>query len=240
MADLAFYIAAIEGFTPSFAILYLLWGKLEGLFHEKKMFWNYFIGWIIGVIIAIFFLISKYSVAPYLDLSLLFVIFFALFTESFKFVYLNFPKNRENYELPYFGFALSLGISAIWAVSIIYQYFRYAHLNENEFIIAIISMFLLSFALSSIHAGTGAILGYGVYKKERKKYLLNAFEWQILFNFTLLPLIWNLNPIYYFIGIIIGVPYLYFKVYKGVLLNVIPREVKEKWFKAKEERGEKL
>jgi hypothetical protein len=240
MSDWAFYIGAIVGFTPSFAILYLSWGKLEGLFHEKKMFWNYFIGWIIGVIIAIFFLISKYSVGAYLDLSILFVIFFALFTESFKFVYLNFPKKRGDYELPYFGFALGLGISAIWSVSVIYQYFRYANLSEAQFIIAIISMFLLSFGLSSIHAATGAIIGYGIFKGERKRYLLKAFELQILFNLTLLPLIWGLNPIYYFFGIFIGVPYLYSKVYKGVLLNVIPREVGDRWVKERKAEKEKL
>ncbi|ADD07824.1 hypothetical protein [Candidatus Aciduliprofundum boonei] len=240
MADIPFYIATIVGFVPSFALLYIYWGKLEGLFHEKKMFWNYFIGWIMGVIIAIFFLISKYSVGGYLDLSIIFVIFFALFTESFKFIYLNFPKKRGNYELPYFGFALGLGISAIWAVAIVYQYLKYEQLNEINYVIAIVSLFLFSMGLSAIHASTGAIIGYGIYKGEKERFLLKAFALQIIFNFTLLPLIWNLYPLYYFFGIFIGMPYLYSKVYKGVLINVIPKEVKRKWLKERRERGERL
>jgi len=238
MADLAFYIATIVGFVPSFAILYFYWGKLEGLFHEKKMFWNYFIGWIMGVIIAVFFLISKYSVGAYLDLSILFVIFFALFTESFKFIYLNFPKKRGDYELPYFGFALGLGISAIWSVAVVYQYLRYEQLSEVEYAISIVSLFLFSLGLSAMHAATGAIMGYGIYKGEKERYLLKAFVLQILFNFTILPLIWNLYPLYYFLGIFIGMPYLHSKVYKGVLINVIPREVKRRWLKERREKGE--
>ncbi len=240
MADLSFYAASIIGFVPSFIILYFSWGKLEGLFHEKKMFWNYFIGWIMGVIIAIFFLISQYSVADYLDLSILFVVFFAIFTESFKFIYLNFPKKRGDYELPYFGFALGLGISAIWAVALAYQYLKYHQLNNIEYSVTIISFFLLSTALSSIHASTGAIMGYGIYKGEKERFLLHSFGLQIIFNLTLLPLIWNLNPLYYFLGIFIALPYLYSKVYKGVLVNVIPREVKRKWLKERRERGEGL
>ncbi|EDY35064.1 hypothetical protein ABOONEI_1350 [Aciduliprofundum boonei T469] len=94
--------------------------------------------------------------------------------------------------------------------------------------------------LSAIHASTGAIIGYGIYKGEKERFLLKAFALQIIFNFTLLPLIWNLYPLYYFFGIFIGMPYLYSKVYKGVLINVIPKEVKRKWLKERRERGERL
>ncbi len=140
--DLNFYVATILGFVPSFGIFYFVWGKLEGLFNEKKMFWNYFIGWIFGIIIAIFFLILKYSIYSYLDLSLIFIIIFAVFTESFKYIYLNLPKKRGDYEQPYYGFALGLGISAIWSVSIIYQYLIYTTPEQVEYVLIIISFFL--------------------------------------------------------------------------------------------------
>jgi hypothetical protein len=237
--DLNFYVATIIGFVPSFGILYFAWGKLEGLFNEKKMFWNYFIGWLFGIIIAIFFLILKYSLYSYLDLSILFVIIFAIFTESFKFIFLNLPKKRGDYEQPYYGFALGLGISAIWSVSIIYQYLIYTTLDQLNYGITIISFLLLSIALSAIHASSGAILGYGIYRKEGLNSLMQAIGLQILFNFTLLPLIWGMHPIYYFIGIFIAIPYLYFKVYKGVLINVIPKGVRKKWRREKEKSSQK-
>ena len=237
--DMNFYVATIIGFVPSFAILYFAWGKLEGLFNEKKMFWNYFIGWLFGIVIAIFFLILKYSLYSYLDLSLLFILIFAVFTESFKFIFLNLPKKRGDYEQPYYGFALGLGISAIWSVSIIYQYLIYTSLDQLNFAVTIISFFLFSIALSSIHASTGAVLGYGIYKKEGFNGLLHAIGLQIIFNSTLLPLIWGMHPVYYFLGIFVAVPYLYFKVYKGVLLNVIPKGVRRKWKKGREKLSQK-
>lgn len=239
MPDVPFLVSTIVGFIPSFGILYFAWGKLEGIFSEKQMFWNYFIGWIMGVVIAIFFLILKYSVSAYLDLSIIFVIFFAIFTESLKYIYLNIPKKRENYQLPYQGFALGLGISALWAVAIIYQYLKYANLNPTEYIVGIISFFLFSTGIASIQASAGAMLGYGIFKGEGERYLLKSMGVMAIFNLTLLPLVWDLNPIYYIFGFFIGIPYLYFKVYKGVLVNVIPREVKLKWLKERRKvRGE--
>ncbi len=239
MPDIPFLIATIEGFVPSFGILYFVWGKLEGLFNEKKLFWNYFVGWIMGVMIAIFFLILKYSVGAYLDLSIIFVLLFAILTESLKYVYLNIPKNRGSYQLPYHGFALGLGISALWSVSLIYQFLKYTTLEDAQYIIAMLSLFLFSIALAAIQSSTGAILGYGIYSREGERYMLKAIGIQALFNLTLLPLVWDLSPVYYFLGLFIAIPYLYSKVYKGVLINGIPREVKLKWLKErKEARGE--
>ncbi len=239
MPDVPFLVATIVGFVPSFGILYFAWGKLEGLFNEKQMFWNYFLGWIMGVFIAVFFLILKYSVGAYLDLSLMFLVFFAIFTESLKYIYLNIPKKRKNYQLPYQGFALGLGISALWAVAVIYQYLRYANLNDAQYIIGIISFFLFSTGIAAIHASTGAMMGYGIFNREGERFLLKSMGIMIIFNLTLLPLVWEMNPVYYIFGFSIGIPHLYFKVYKGVLVNVIPQEVKSKWQRERKKvRGE--
>ncbi len=233
--DLNFYAAAIIGFIPSFGILYFAWGKLEGLFSEKKLFLNYFIGWILGIIIAIFFLITMIAVWGFLDLSILFILFFGMFTELVKYVYLNRPKIRGDYALTYYGFALGLGLASIWNLALTYYYLRYASMiNLYEYAGTAISLLLLSLAMASIHASTGALIGYGIYTKNWEKYLLQSFAFQIMFNISLLPYIWGLPYPLYFWGIIVGIPVLYFKVYKGVLISTIPAKVMKKWVKTRE------
>ena len=231
--DWNFYISAVVGFIPSFGILYASWGKLEGLFSEKKLFFNYFVGWIIGIIIAVFFLISMISVSSYLDLSIFFVVIFAIFTEMAKFIYLNTPKKRKDYSLPYYGFAFGLGIAAIWSVSMSYYYLRIP-LSNVDYAGAVVSFLLFSIGMSTMHAATGALLGYGIYKKFWEKYLLQSFGYMVLFNFTLLPFIWGSHYLYFFFGILIGVPVMYYKVYKGVLILTIPKKVMRKWKKEQE------
>ncbi len=231
--DWNFYVSAIVGFVPSFGILYASWGKLEGLFSEKKLFFNYFIGWIVGIPIAIFFLIGMVSVRAYLDLSIFFIILFAIFTEMAKYIYLNTPKKKDDYALPYYGFAFGLGISAIWSVSLTYYYLRIPMDNAN-YAGASLSFLLLALAMASVHASTGSMLGFGIYKKFWEKYLLHSFGYAILFNFSLLPFIWGMPYFLYFWGLLVGIPILYYKVYKRILIYTIPKKVMREWRKNRE------
>jgi hypothetical protein len=233
--DWNFFVASAIGFIPSFGILYFLWGKYEGLFDEKYLFFNYFIGWIMGLFVAVFFLILASSVYYLLDLSILSMVFFALFTEMFKYVYLNRPKYRGNYRLTFYGMSIGLGMGGIWIVALSYFYLSRYPSNGFDYGVASLSFLILSTALSAIHGATGSLIGYGIYKGLQEKYLLQSFGYQILFNFTLLPFIWLFPPIYYFWGIIIAIPVLYYKVYKGVFLHTIPKKVMKKW---KERKGE--
>jgi len=219
--DMAFYLAVLIGFTPSFGILYLVWGKFEGNFNERRLFWNYFIGWFMGILIAIFFLLLKYSTGPYLDMSILFVIFFAIFTVLVKFIYLNFPKKLKDYQLPYNGFALGLGIAALWSVAISYQFLSYYAMSGGETAVTAISFLLLSIGIAGVQASSGAMLGFGIYRKYGFLSIYEPILYEIVFNLTLLPLVWNMYPLYYFFGIFIAIPLLYYKVYKGILPKAI-------------------
>ncbi len=232
--DMPFYLSVLIGFVPSFAILYLVWGKFEGVFKEKRLFWNYFVGWILGILVGVFFLILKYSSAPYLDISLLFVLFFAIFTATLKFMYLNFPKKLKDYQLPYNGFSLGLGIAALWSIAISYQYLTYYSYQGYELALLVVSLFLFSVGLSAMQASSGAIMGFEIYKKYGFLALYRPILYEAVFNLTLLPIVWNLHPLYYFLGIFVAVPILYYKVYKGVLYSVLPAEVKRKWAKERE------
>ena len=233
--DWDFFVSSVVGFVPSFGILYFAWGKLEGLFNERKLFFNYFVGWIVGIIISVFFLIILVSTRAYLDLSIFSVILFAIFTEMFKYIYLNTPKNRKKYQLPYYGFALGLGIGAIWCVSLMYYYLRNVNLDSLGYLLVVIYFLIFSTSLSSIHACTGAFLGYGIYKKYPEKYLLISLGYMSIFNLTLLPFMWGMYPLFYIFGIIISIPLLYLKIYKGILIYTIPKEVMKKWKKERRE-----
>ena len=233
--DWNFFVASVIGFVPSFIVLYFVWGKYEGLFDEKYLFFNYFVGWIMGLVIGVFFLIMMASVWYLLDLSIISLVFFAIFTEMFKYIYLNRPSFRGNYRLTFYGLSLGLGIGAIWLVSLAYYYLRNYPSDYGDYTVSVFSFFMLGVALSAVHGATGAMLGYGIYKKNAEKYLLSSFGYQILFNFTLLPLMWLFPPVYYFFGLIIGIPVLYYKVYKEILPYTIPKKVMKRW---KEEKRE--
>ena len=157
--DMPFYLSVLIGFVPSFAILYIVWGKFEGVFNEKRLFWNYFVGWILGILIAIFFLMIKYSVSPYLDMSILFVVFFAIFTVLVKFIYLNFPKKLKDYQLPYNGFALGLGIAALWGLAMSYQILAYSELSNSQLILYFTSLLIMSTALAPFNPHREPCLG---------------------------------------------------------------------------------
>jgi len=218
--DVNFYIASIIGFLPSFLVFYLTWGKIEGYFDEKSLFKSYFIGWLMGIPIAVFFLILKSSVYTALDLSILSLIFFAIFTEMFKFIYLNMPSKRKSREVPFSGFALGLGIGAIWSVAIIYQYYMNTPLTQSSYLLASLYFLVFSFSLSAIHAVTGTWLGMGLLEGNTERYMLRAFLMQMIFNLTLLPLIWGFPPPWYLGGVVLATPLLYYKVYKGYMLRL--------------------
>ncbi len=229
--DENFFIASLIGFIPSFGILYFVWGKLEGAFGEKSLFKNYISGWISGLFIAIFFLILKASSMEYLDLSLFSILLFALFTEMFKYMYLMHFARRIKRELSYYGFALGLGIGAIWLVAMMYQYITYIGDASVPSWLVDICFLGFSLSLSAIHASSGALIGYGIYKKDPEKYLLMAMGIQAIFNLSLLPFFWNLPAYFYIVSLPYSLVILHQKIYKGVLIKSAPKEVRKRWIK---------
>lgn len=221
--DIIFQISAMIGIAPAFILLYVIWDKFENLFDERVLFFNLITGLIIGTAIAAIFLLISYSSSKYIDLSLIFIITFAFFTELIKFIFLNRKKAQKTYTVTFNGMTFGLGIGAIWTVALTYYYSR------TFFNIYIAFYFvLLSFAFSLIHSSTGSIIGYGIYINRRMRYLFNAILIMILFNFTLLPYIWGFPPYYSVISLIIAVLVFYYLIYNGILIDTLPQELKRK------------
>jgi hypothetical protein len=225
--DVIFEISSMIGIAPAFILLYIIWGKFENFFDERLLFFNLVIGLIIGTAIAAIFLLISYSSAKYIDLSLIFIVTFAFFTELFKFIFLNRKKAQRTYIVTFNGMTFGLGIGAIWAVALTYYYSRmYFNIYIAFYFI------LLSFAFSLIHSSTGSIIGYGIYINKRMRYLFNAILIMVLFNFTLLPYIWGFPPYYSVISLIIAIVVFYYLIYNRILIDTLPQELKRKWRKA--------
>lgn len=224
--DIIFQISAIIGIAPAFVLLYFIWDKFENFFDEKFLFFNLVMGLIIGTAIAAVFLLISYSSSKYIDLSFIFIITFAFFSELIKFIFLNRKKTSKTYTVTFNGMTFGLGIGAIWTVALTYYYSRMFFNIYIAFYFVI-----MSFAFSLIHSSTGAIIGYGIYVNRRMKYLFNAILIMILFNFTLLPYIWGFPPYYSVISLVIAVPVFYYIVYNRILIDTLPQELKRKWRK---------
>lgn len=224
--DIIFQISAIIGIAPAFVLLYFVWDKFENFFDEKLFFFNLVMGLIIGTFIAAIFLLISYSSSKYIDLSFIFLVTFAFFTELFKFIFLNRKRAQRTYIVTFNGLTFGLGIGAIWAVALTYYYSR---IFFNVYIA--FYFVIMSFAFSLIHSSTGSIIGYGIYTNRRMKYLFNAILIMIVFNLSLIPYIWGFPPYYSLISLIIALPVFYYMIYNGILLDTLPQELKRKWRK---------
>ncbi|MEM4057868.1 MAG: hypothetical protein QXO58_06090 [Thermoplasmata archaeon] len=229
--DIIFQISAIIGIAPAFVLLYFIWNKFENFFDEKLLFFNLVMGLIIGTFVAAVFLLISYSSSKYIDLSIIFIITFAFFSELIKFLFLNRKRTSRTYIVTFNGMTFGLGIGAIWAVALTYYYSRIFFDIYIAFYFVI-----MSFAFSLIHSSTGAMIGYGIYVNRRMKYLFNAILIIILFNFTLLPYIWGFPPYYSVISLIIAVPIFYYLIYNRILIDTLPQELKRKWRKRSYEK----
>ncbi len=162
------------GVIPALIVLYLGLKGYEGHFKEKLIFLTFIVGIVIGFISALIELFTTQSIG-----ILLYIVLFPVLEQLFKTIVLNIGRFQEKQETVIYGLSLGLGFGSVFTpASIILGNFQEINLS---FIAAIIG----SFGIILFHAGTGVIIGYGVYAHKLTTYVTIA----VLMHFVITSII---------------------------------------------------
>jgi hypothetical protein len=128
----------------------------------------FIVGIIIGFISAVIELLTQ-------NIGLIiYIILFPILEQLFKTIVLNMGRFQEKQETTIYGLPLGLGFGSVFTpAAIILGNFQEINLS---FIAAIIG----SFGIILFHAGTGVLIGYGVYAHRLSTYLTAAILLQIV------------------------------------------------------------
>jgi hypothetical protein len=161
------------GIVPALIVLYIGLKGYEGHFKDKLIFLTFIVGIIIGFISAVIELLTQ-------NIGLLFyIMLFPILEQLFKTIVLNIGRFQEKQETTIYGLCLGLGFGSVFTpAAIILGNFQEVNLS---FIAAIIG----SFGIILFHAGTGVLIGYGVYVHKLSTYLTIA----ILLHFVITTVI---------------------------------------------------
>ncbi|MCX6661643.1 MAG: protease PrsW [Euryarchaeota archaeon] len=161
------------GIIPALIVLYIGLKGYEGHFKDRLIFLTFLVGIIIGFVSAVIELFTQY-------IGLLFyIMLFPILEQLFKTIVLNIGRFQEKQETTIYGLSLGLGFGSVFTpAAIILGNFQEVNLS---FIAAIIG----SFGIILFHAGTGVLIGYGVYSHKLSTYVTIA----ILLHFVITTVI---------------------------------------------------
>jgi len=148
------------GIIPALFLLFLGLKGYDGYYKEKIVFLTFIIGIILGVISAVMEILS-------LSIGLLIIILFPILEQILKLILLNIGRFQKQKSTVIYGLSLGLGFGSVFIpISLILANI------ETESILIIASILIGSLGFILLHAGTGILLGYGVYKGKILKYYL--------------------------------------------------------------------
>jgi len=148
------------GIIPALFLLFLGLKGFDGYYKDKIVFLSFIIGIILGVISAAMEILS-------LSLGILIIVLFPILEQILKLIILNFSRLQKQKSTVIYGLSLGLGFGSVFTpISIILANF------ETDSIIIIASVIIGSFGIILLQAGTGIILGYGVFTGKILKYFL--------------------------------------------------------------------
>ena len=148
------------GIIPALFLLFLGLKGFDGYYKDKIVFLSFIIGIILGVISAAMEILS-------LSLGILIIVLFPILEQILKLIILNVSRLQKQKSTVIYGLSLGLGFGSVFTpISIILANF------ETDSIIIITSVIIGSFGIILLQAGTGIILGYGVFTGKILKYFL--------------------------------------------------------------------
>ncbi|MFE3846288.1 protease PrsW [Thermoplasmatota archaeon] len=148
------------GIIPALFLLFLGLKGFDGYYKDKIVFLSFIIGIILGVISAAMEILS-------LSLGILIIVLFPILEQILKLIILNVSRLQKQKSTVIYGLSLGLGFGSVFTpISIILANF------ETDSIIIIASVIIGSFGIILLQAGTGIILGYGVFTGKILKYFL--------------------------------------------------------------------
>ena len=180
-------LVALIGFGPMAAVLYLGLRPHAERFDYAKSTSMLFIGIIAGVFLAVAHMIAEYGVTVAPGLLLIEVIF-ALITSLFILFVFNRPRFAASHESPFFGAVLGGGLGSMVPLGLGYRIIRTPSAAAGFLTPEILSQ-LLAFAFIQVAmmASAGALVAYGVYRREVLQFTAYAASVQIAVYAIMIP-----------------------------------------------------
>lgn len=179
------------GIIPALALVYLIIRKWTGNYQEKMVFLMFVFGIISGFTVIF--------VEFYVGLTTLleFVIIFRLIEIMGKMIILNLRRFQEKQETVLYGLVLGLGFGSIYPpVSLL----LINAVSVSTF--DIISVLIGSIGMILIQGSTGALLGYGVFKRNLIIPISVTLLLHVIFHYLLFELVFTWTWILFLGGII--------------------------------------
>jgi hypothetical protein len=192
------------GIIPALALVYLIIRKWTGQFQEKLVFLLFVFGIISGfTIIFVEFYIGFTTLIEY-------VIIFRFIEIMGKTIILNIPRFQEKQHTVLYGLVLGLGFGSIYPpVSLLL-------VNSIDVsFVHVMSILIGSLGMLLIQGSTGALIGFGVFKRKLLVFLTGSLVIQIVVQYLLFSLVLSWTWILIIAGIL-----LYAIVMKKIVLPV--------------------
>lgn len=200
------------GIIPALALVYLIIRKWTGQYQEKLIF-----------LLFVFGIISGFTVTFtefYINLSNLieFVILFRFIEIMAKTVILNLPRFQEKHQTVLYGAVLGLGFGSIYPpVSLLL--INTVAVSPLE----VVSVLIGSLGMLLIQGSTGALIGYGVFKRN----LILPVGISLVFHIIYQYLLFNLAFLWTW-TLFIGGIFVYFLVMKRIVFPVLKQSERRK------------
>ena len=154
---------AIFGIVCALVIMWLSLKRYEGFFDDRMMFKSLILGFITGFLA---FLTEAYGY----NAGIIFLFIFPFMEQFLKLVGINLPSYHDKRETIIYGLVLGLGFGSIYMPLLIILASR----GSNPSFSLQIGSLALGVGYILFHGGTGCMLGYGVFKSEKWRYLFYA------------------------------------------------------------------
>lgn len=225
-------VSGLIGFTPAVAVLFHALRTYDyphtdhAYFDTSRVFLAFFLGIVLGTISGAFTVALRSSSLVSLVVSLLLL---AAFEEGVKLVYLNRKGYRGRFDTTFIGLSMGIGIAALVGAGI-------AYVNRQDLLLPhfVAPLAVLSASLAFLHAGTGALIGFGCAHGPLLERFLQAYVARALHGSMLVPfIVWSalgrtdvLIPLSSLSAAAVFAFLLYLYVYRRILPETLPQELR--------------
>jgi len=153
----------IFGIVIALVVMWVSLKRYEGFFDEKTVFKSLIIGFFTGFLAFLIELITY-------NVGITFLVFFPFVEQFLKFLGINLPSIRERREIIIYGLVVGLGFGSIYMPMFVLLSLGIRNVNP----LSLVGSLLIGTGYIFFHGGTGCMMGYGISRSEKWRYLFYA------------------------------------------------------------------
>ena len=229
-AQLDFSVALVLGLAPALAVMYWSVRRFDipftryRLFDDRRLFGSLAVGLIFGVLAAF----VEVNAPSGFSGTLLALVAFFVFEESFKMVWLNRKSYSGRFDTTFYGVSLGVGIAATLAVaSVLANVSTSATSLYTPESLLLLALFSVSWSL--IHADTGVLIGFGASRGEMMWPFIKAVLVRLAHGALLLAFFLGVEEPWSLLAVATSIAFaaiVYHYVYTVLLPGTLPDDVR--------------